>query len=60
MELKVTKRESGKIKTLLKKGIVPGIIYGKHIENPISIQFNKNEFIKLYKQAGSSTPITLK
>ena len=60
MELKVTKREAGKIKTLLNKWVVPGVIYGKHIEAPISIQFNKNEFIKLYKQTGSSTPITLK
>ncbi len=60
MELKVTKREVGKIKTLLNKWVVPGVIYGKHIEAPISIQFNKNEFIKLYKQTGSSTPITLK
>jgi len=59
MKLKVTKRESGNIKTLLNKGVVPGIIYGKHIA-PISVQFNKNEFIKLYKQVGSSTPITLK
>ncbi len=60
MELKVNKREPGKVKTLLKKWLVPGIVYGKHIETPISIQFNKNEFIKLYKQAGTSTPITLK
>ena len=60
MKLKVTKREAGKIKTLLNKWVVPGIIYGRHIETPISIQFNKNEFIKLYKQAGTSTPITLK
>ncbi len=60
MELKVTKREAGKIKTLIKKWVVPGVIYGKHIEAPISIQFDKNEFIKLYKQTGTSTPITLK
>ena len=60
MELKVTKREAGKVKTLIKKWVVPGIIYGRHIETPISIQFNKNDFIKLYKQAGTSTPITLK
>lgn len=60
MELKVTKREAGKVKTLIKKWVVPGIIYGRHIETPISIQFNKNDFIKLYRQAGTSTPITLK
>jgi len=60
MELQVQKREQSKIKKLLKEGFVPGIVYGKYIDEPVSIQFNKNEFIKLYKQAGTSTPITLK
>ena len=60
MELQVQKREPGKVKQLLKKGIVPGVVYGKHLEQPILVKFNKNAFIKLYKEAGSSTPITLK
>ena len=60
MKLKVNKRESMKNKSLLIKWIVPGIVYGKHIDSPIKLQFNKNEFIKLYKEVGSSTPITLK
>jgi large subunit ribosomal protein L25 len=60
MELKIEKRQEGKVKPLLKKGLVPGIVYGKHVDEPIMVQFDKIEFIKLYKQAGTSTPITLK
>jgi len=59
MELQVQKREPGKVKPLLKKGIVPGIVYGKHLDEPVMVKFNKNDFIKIYKQAGTSTPITL-
>lgn len=60
MELKVQKREPGKVKKLLKEGYVPGVVYGKHIEQPILVKFKKTDFIKLYKEAGTSTPITLK
>ena len=60
MELQVQKREPGKVKTLLKEGFVPGVVYGRHVDQPILVKFNKNEFIKLYKEAGTSTPITLK
>jgi large subunit ribosomal protein L25 len=60
MELQVQKRQAGKVKKLLKEGLVPGIVYGKHLDEPVAIQFNKNEFRKLYKEAGTSTPITLK
>jgi len=60
MELKVSKRNPGKVKKLLLEKQVPGIIYSKHIKEPIMIQFNKNSFFKLYKEAGSSSVITLK
>lgn len=60
MELKVSKRQSGKIKKLLLEKKVPAIVYSKHIKEPIIIQFDKNEFLKLYKEAGSSSVITLK
>jgi len=60
MELKVSKRQAGKVKKLLSEGKVPSIVYGKHIKEPIMIQFDKNEFLKLYKKTGSSTVITLK
>lgn len=60
MELKVSKRQDIKIKSLLSEGIVPGIIYGRHIDTPISIEFKKIDFLKLYKESWKSTPITLK
>ena len=60
MELQVQKREPGKVKSILKEGFVPGVVYGRHLEQPVLVKFNKNTFIKLYKEAGSSTPITLK
>ena len=60
MELQVQKRQPGKVKQLLKELKVPGIVYGKHLDESVMVEFDKNAFIKLYKQAGTSTPITLK
>ena len=60
MELKVQKRQPGKAKKLIKQGLVPGIVYGKSLEQPISVQFKRTDFVKLYKEAGSSTPVILK
>ena len=60
MELQVQKRELGKVKKLLKDGFVPGIVYGKYIDEPVMVKFNKNDFIRLYREAWTSTPITLK
>ena len=60
MELKVQKRQPGKSKTLIKKGLVPGVVYGKSLTDPILVEFKKSDFIKLYKQAGTSTPVILK
>jgi large subunit ribosomal protein L25 len=59
MKLTVTTRQDKKVKDLRKEGLVPAIIYGKHIDTPIAIACNKNEFIKRYKEAGYSTPLTL-
>lgn len=61
MKLKVEVRDiRGKdVKKLRRDGQIPAIIYGKHMDNSISITCDKNEFVKLYKKAWSSTPITL-
>ncbi|MBU0626843.1 hypothetical protein KKG31_08250 [Patescibacteria group bacterium] len=40
--------------------MVPAILYGKHLEAPIVLSCNKNDFIKRYREAGFSMPITLK
>ncbi len=61
MKLSVEKRtiKGKKVKNLLKIGMVPAVVYGKHIETPYSIKFDKKTFLKLYKEAGNTTPITL-
>lgn len=61
MKLKVESRDITwkHVKKLRRIGKVPATIYGKHLENPISITCNKNEFVKLFREAWHSTPITL-
>ena len=62
MQLKVQKRNVvwKQVKKLRKQGILPGIIYGRHIENAIPVQVNKNEFLKVYSKAWESQTIILK
>lgn len=61
MELKVTARSQSwkRNKLLRKEGLVPGVIYGKHLSTSVNIEFTKNEFLSLYKKAWSSTVIDL-
>ena len=61
MKLKVESRDITwkHVKKLRRIGKVPATIYGKHLEKPISIACNKNEFVKLFREAWHSTPITL-
>ncbi|HRX64093.1 MAG TPA: 50S ribosomal protein L25 [Candidatus Absconditabacterales bacterium] len=62
MKLNVEVRDiKGKeVKKLRKEGKIPAVIYGKHMDNALSIICDKNEFVKLYRKTGSSTPIVLK
>lgn len=60
MELNVTLRDWKKAKLLVREWLIPAIIYGKKMESPISVSCVKNDFLKRYKDAGYSTPITLK
>ena len=61
MKLNVELRDiRGKdVRKLRREGQIPAIIYGKHMDDSMSIVCDKNEFVKLYKKVGSSTPITL-
>lgn len=47
------------VKKLRREDKVPAVVYSKHLEKPISILCDRNEFVKLYRQTGYSTPITL-
>ena len=59
MELIVTSRQDKKAKDLRKEGLIPGIVYGKHLASPIAIACKRNDLIKKYKEAGYSTPLTI-
>ena len=59
MELIVTSRQNKKAKDLRKEGLIPGIVYGKHLKDPLAIACPRNDLIKKYKEAGYSTPLTL-
>ncbi|MEI6118247.1 MAG: 50S ribosomal protein L25 [bacterium] len=59
MKLTVTSRQDKKAKDLRKEGLIPGIVYGKHLATPLTVACKKNDLIKKYKEAGYSTPLTL-
>lgn len=60
MELIAQKREifGKKLKSFRKQGLIPAELYGKGIKN-IHLFLNKKEFIKVFKEAGENTIITL-
>jgi len=59
MKLTVTSRQNKKAKELRKEGLIPGIIYGKHLTTPLTVACKRNDLIKKYKEAGYSTPLTI-
>ena len=62
MKLSVTKRDllGKKVKSLRAQGLVPAVVYGKHIGEPQTISCLKNDLLKVYKSSGYTTPIELK
>ncbi len=59
MKLHIDLRKWEKPSDIRKAGNVPAVIYGKHLKESISIVCKKNDFIKRFKEAGYSTPLTL-
>lgn len=61
MKLKVESRNITwkNVKKLRREGKVPAVVYSKHLDKPISVVCERNEFVKLYRKAGHSTPLTL-
>lgn len=47
-----------KVAKLRKDGLVPGVVYGPGVD-PISVQVEDGVFTKLYRQAGTYTPVHL-
>ncbi len=60
MKLSVKKRDifGRKVKNLRSQGLVPAVIYGKHVEAE-SISCVKNDLLKVYRTAWYSTPVEL-
>lgn len=60
MKLSVKKREiyGKKVKNLRAQGLIPAVIYWKHIQAE-SISCVKNDLLRIYRTAGYSTPIEL-
>lgn len=60
MKLSVKKRDllGKKVKSLRAQGLVPAVVYGKHVE-PQTISCVKNDLLKVYKSTGYTTPVEL-
>ena len=61
MKLQVTKRTvtGKKVNAYRKQNMIPGVVYSKHMEQPVSVFFDKNSFLKAYKESGKSLPVEL-
>lgn len=61
MKLAVKTREitGKKVKNLRRQGLIPAIVYGKHIAQPVQISCVKNDLLKIYRVAGYTTPVEL-
>lgn len=59
MKLSVSLRETFKKKNKLlrKEWLVPGVIYGKHVDTPSSITIPRIDFLKVFSKTWKSTPI---
>lgn len=58
LSAKIRKTQGKKVKTLLEKGILPGVLYGPKIKNE-NIEVDLKEFNKVYQEAGESTLISI-
>lgn len=59
LEAKIRTILGKKVKVLREKGILPACLYGFKTE-PLSLEIDKDDFEKVYRQAGQSTLIELK
>jgi len=45
------------VKLLRHQDIIPGVIYGRHMDKPIAVQFDYRELLAVLRQAGSSAAV---
>ncbi len=58
LSAKIRKTRGKKVKTLLKKGVLPGVLYGPKIKGE-NLEVDLKEFEKVHQEAGESTLISL-
>ncbi len=48
-----------KTEGLRRQGLLPGIVYGYHVQQPLPVQIDRREFEKVYRRAGANSLIDL-
>jgi len=59
LSVKIRKDLGKKVKTLRKRGIIPGVLYGPKIKTTQPLELDEKEFEKTYQEAGESSLISL-
>jgi large subunit ribosomal protein L25 len=59
LSAKIRKELGKKVKTLRKKGILPGVLYGPKLKETQPLEIDLKEFEKVYQEAGESSLISL-
>jgi len=59
LSAKIRKEFGRKTKTLRKKGVLPGVLYGPEIKEALPLELDCKTFEKVYNTAGESSLITL-
>ena len=48
-----------KVNRLRREGLIPGVVYGQVVKEPVSVSVNQREFDKFFRSAGHSSIFTL-
>ena len=59
LSVKIRKETGKKTKILREKGILPGVLYGPEIKEPLSLELDRKAFEQIYNVAGESSLISL-
>ena len=59
LAVKIRKTTGKKVKKLRKKGILPAILYGPKIKEPLPLEVDYEQFEKIYQEGGESSLISL-
>ena len=58
LQVEPRKIQGRKVKTLRRQGVIPGNVFGAKLKSS-NVQVNKDEFLKIYKEAGETNIVNL-